>query len=60
MSRSGVSVSSVLRNGEREHSSPRGDLRWKRKQRDLVLFGGALFVFGLILYFLTRPPSMGG
>ena len=47
------------RSTAREVSSTRGALRWKRKRRDLVLFVGALIVFGMILYYLTRAPSMG-
>lgn len=60
LSPSGVSASSVMRGVEREISSTRSALRRGRKQRDLILFGGALVVFAVILYFLTRPPSMGG
>jgi hypothetical protein len=53
-------ASSVVQRVEREISSTRVGMRWKRKQRDLILFGAALIGFGVILYFLTRAPSMGG
>ena len=49
-----------VRGVEREISSTRGALRWKQKRRGLMLFGWALIVFCVILYFLTRVPSMGG
>src|ERR1019366_6758644 len=50
----------AARGVEREISSTRGAIRWKRKRRDILLYGSALIVFGVVLYFLTREPSMGG
>lgn len=45
---------------EREISSTRSAMRWKKKRANIMLYGAALIVFGAILYFLTRPLSMGG
>ncbi len=50
----------AAREVERQISSTRSSLRWKRKRRNLVLYSAALMLFGVILYFLTRAPSMGG
>jgi len=45
---------------EREISATRGSRRRKAVQRVILLYGAALIVFGAILYYLTRVPSMGG
>ena len=45
---------------EREISSTRRAMKLKRRRRNLVLYAGALAMFGVVLYFLTRVPSMGG
>jgi hypothetical protein len=29
-------------------------------RRAILLYGGALILFAIILYYLTREPSMGG
>ena len=43
----------------REISATRSAMRWKRKRRDLLLYGSALALFAVVLYYLTRVPSMG-
>ena len=52
-------ATAAVRGVEREISSTQGALRWKRKRRNLVLYGSALILFGVILYFLTRAPAIG-
>jgi hypothetical protein len=49
-----------VRSVEREIAATQGHVRWRRRRRDLLLYGSALLVFGVVLYFLTREPSMGG
>lgn len=44
---------------EREIVASRAALGWKRKQREILLYGLALLLFAAILYFLTREPSAG-
>ena len=44
---------------EREIAATRTSLRRKQKRRVFVLYGSALTVFVVILYFLTREPSIG-
>ena len=44
---------------EKEIAATRGSLRWKQKRREILLYGSALTLFAVILYFLTREPSMG-
>jgi hypothetical protein len=46
--------------GTREISATRNALRRKGKVRNLLLYGSALLVYLVILYYLTREPSMGG
>ncbi len=45
---------------EREISATRGARRRKAMRRVILLYGGALILFGAMLYYLTRAPSMGG
>jgi hypothetical protein len=51
-------ASPATRSVEREISHTQGVLRWKRKRRNLMLYGTALILFGVILYFLTRAPKI--
>ena len=44
---------------EKEIAATRGSLRRKQKRREFLLYGSALTVFVVILYFLTREPSIG-
>jgi hypothetical protein len=48
------------RGAEKEIAVTRGSLRWKRRRRELLLYGSAMALFVVILYYLTREPSMGG
>ena len=50
---------SVDRGTEREISSTQGALRWRAVRRQILLYGWALILFAVILYYLTREPSMG-
>jgi hypothetical protein len=52
-------VATPLRGVEKEIAATRGSLRWKRKRRELVLYASALTLFVVVLYFLTREPSIG-
>jgi hypothetical protein len=52
-------VAPATRGVEREIAATRGAFRWKRKRRDILLYASALILFVVILYFLTRTPSMG-
>ena len=54
-----VPISADVQNVEREISRTQSSFRWRRKKRDLILYGSALVVFGVILYFLTRAPKIG-
>jgi hypothetical protein len=45
---------------EKEIAATRGSLRRKQRRHELVLYASALAVFVVILYYLTREPSMGG
>ena len=45
---------------EREITHTRSAQRRKAVRRMILLFGAALIVFAVILYYLTREPSMGG
>jgi hypothetical protein len=44
---------------EREIAATRTSLRRKQKRREFFLYGSALTVFVVILYFLAREPSIG-
>ena len=44
---------------EREIAATRGSLRRQQKRREFLLYGSALTAFVVILYFLTREPSIG-
>ena len=48
------------RGAEKEIAATRGSLRRRQRRHELVLYGSALAVFVVILYYLTREPSMGG
>jgi hypothetical protein len=48
------------RGAEKEIAATRGSLRWRQRRRELMLYGSALALFVVILYYLTREPSMGG
>ena len=50
----------AARTVEREISTTQGARRRKAWRRGLVLYGLALILFGVLLYYLTREPSMGG
>ncbi len=45
---------------EREIAASRSAFAWKRKQREILLYGLALLLFVAILYFLTRDSNVGG
>jgi hypothetical protein len=44
---------------EQEIAATRSSLRRRQKQREFLLYGSALTIFIVILYFLTREPSIG-
>src|SRR5580658_2695574 len=46
-------------NAEREIAHTIGVSHWKRRRREIWLYGSALTVFVVLLYLLTRPPSIG-
>ena len=46
-------------NAEREIAHTVGASHWKRRRREIWLYGSALTVFVVVLYLLTRPPSIG-
>jgi|SRR5258708_29321948 hypothetical protein len=48
-----------VRGAEKEIAATRSSLRWKQKRRELVLYVSALTLFVVVLYFLTREPSIG-
>jgi hypothetical protein len=48
------------RGAEREIAATRGSLRWKQRRREVFLYCTALALFVVILYYLSREPSMGG
>lgn len=52
-------VTAAAQGVEREISSTRGGRRRKAVRRIILLYGGALILFGAILYYLTRAPAMG-
>jgi cell division septal protein FtsQ len=45
---------------EKEITHTRSALRRKAVRRAIMLYGAALIVFAIILYYLTREPPMGG
>jgi len=49
-----------VRGAERDIAATRGSMRWRQRRRELLLYGSALAVFAVVLYYLTRAPSMGG
>ena len=53
-------ASSAVRSTEREIAYTQGSRRRKVVRRAVMLYGCALVLFGVILYYLTREPSMGG
>ena len=53
-------VAPPTRGAEKEIAATRGSLRRKQRRHELVLYGSALALFVVILYYLTREPSMGG
>ena len=53
-------ASPAARGVEREITHTRGALRRRAVRRAILLYGGALILFAVILYYLTREPSMGG
>jgi predicted nucleic acid-binding Zn ribbon protein len=53
-------ASPAVRGVEREITHTRSALRRRAVRRGIVLYGAALIVFAIILYYLTREPSMGG
>jgi DNA-directed RNA polymerase subunit RPC12/RpoP len=52
-------VATPLRGAEKEIAATRGSLRWKQTRRELALYVSALTLFVIVLYFLTREPSIG-
>ena len=48
------------RGAEKEIAATRASLRWKQKRRDFLLYASAMAMFVVVLYYLTREPSMGG
>jgi hypothetical protein len=52
-------ASSGNQSTEREIRATQSGFRWKRKKRDIMLYGSALILFVVLLYFLTRAPSFG-
>jgi hypothetical protein len=44
---------------EREIAATQGSLRRGQRRREFLLYGSALTVFIVILYYLTREPSIG-
>lgn len=47
------------RGAEKEIAATRSSLRRRQKRRELVLYASALTLFVVVLYFLTREPSVG-
>ena len=52
-------VATPLRGVEKEIAATQGSLRRKQRRRELVLYVSALTLFVVVLYFLTREPSIG-
>jgi hypothetical protein len=52
-------VVAPARGAEKEIAATRTSLRRKRKRLEFFLYGSAMTVFVVILYFLTREPSIG-
>jgi hypothetical protein len=52
-------VATPLRGAEKEIAATQRSLRRKQKRRELVLYISALTLFVVVLYFLTREPSIG-
>ena len=50
----------AAKGAEREIAFTQGSRRRKAWRRVILLYGCALIVFGVLLYYLTREPSMGG
>jgi hypothetical protein len=44
---------------EKEIAITQGASRWKQRRREMWLYGSALTLFVVLLYFLTRTPSIG-
>jgi hypothetical protein len=42
-----------------EVSSSRRISRWRRKRLHLILYGAAMLMFAVILYYLSRTPVIG-
>jgi len=49
----------AIRGVEREIASTQGARRRKAMRRGILLYSCALLLFGAVLYYLTRQPSMG-
>jgi hypothetical protein len=43
----------------KEIAITQGASRWKQRQREIWLYGSALILFAMLLYFLTKAPSIG-
>ena len=54
------SAAAPARGAEKEIAATRASLRWKQKRRDFLLYASAMAMFVVVLYYLTREPSMGG
>jgi hypothetical protein len=48
-----------IRGAERQIAATRGALHWKQRRREILLYSTALTLFCVVLYFLTREPSVG-
>ena len=55
-----AAASKAVRGVEKEITHTRSALRRKAVRRAIMLYGAALIVFAIILYYLTREPPMGG
>ena len=44
---------------EKEIAMTQGASRWKQRRREMWLYGSALTLFVVLLYFLTRVPTIG-
>lgn len=44
---------------EKAIAATQGASRWKQRRREIWLYGSALTLFAVLLYLLTRAPSIG-
>jgi hypothetical protein len=43
---------------EKEIAATLGTRRWKKRRLEIWLYFSALTLFAIVLYFMTRPPSV--